>query len=168
MGKWIGVDEESKGVRVYWPDTKTVTVERNTYFDNSSADRLEREENVDDLQFIEIRDDSPDTIEATPTLHDPLDVPVVREPQDHDDDPNDAPEHGKRTRKPTQKVQDLLEGRGMWSTDANAPLLPPGIQFLAEGGADDDDPSDWLIDVPAHVEGYVFAAVIAGSEALEP
>jgi len=26
-GKWLGVDEESKGIRVYWPDMKNVTVE---------------------------------------------------------------------------------------------------------------------------------------------
>lgn len=32
-GRWVGVDDESKGVRVYWPDTKTVSVERNVYFD---------------------------------------------------------------------------------------------------------------------------------------
>jgi hypothetical protein len=83
MGRWLGVDEESKGVRVYWPDTKTVTIEHNTYFDNSSADRLEGEENIDDTEFIEIRDDSPNTIEATPTR----DVPVVREPQELHDDP---------------------------------------------------------------------------------
>jgi hypothetical protein len=34
-GRWLGVDEQSKGVRVWWPDTKTVTVERNCYYDNS-------------------------------------------------------------------------------------------------------------------------------------
>jgi hypothetical protein len=41
--KWIGVDDESKGVRVYWPDTRTVTVERNTYYDDTSASHLEGE-----------------------------------------------------------------------------------------------------------------------------
>ena len=53
MGKWLGIDDESNGVRVYWPDTKTVTVEQNTYFDNSSADRLGGEENIEDIEFIE-------------------------------------------------------------------------------------------------------------------
>jgi len=28
-GRWLGVDEQSKGVRIYWPDTKSITVERN-------------------------------------------------------------------------------------------------------------------------------------------
>ena len=26
-GRWIGIDEQSKGVRVYWPDKKSVAVE---------------------------------------------------------------------------------------------------------------------------------------------
>ena len=43
-GRWMGIDNESKGVRVYWPESKTVTVERNVYFDNSSVSRLEEEQ----------------------------------------------------------------------------------------------------------------------------
>jgi hypothetical protein len=27
-GRWMGIDEKSKGVRIYWPDKKTVSVER--------------------------------------------------------------------------------------------------------------------------------------------
>ena len=42
-GRWLGLDEESKGVRVYWPDSKTVTVKRNITYDNSSANRFEEE-----------------------------------------------------------------------------------------------------------------------------
>ena len=26
-GWWLGVDEKSKGVRIYWPDSRTVSVE---------------------------------------------------------------------------------------------------------------------------------------------
>jgi hypothetical protein len=40
------------GQRVYWPDTKTVTIERNTYFDNSSVDRLEGEEKLDSTRML--------------------------------------------------------------------------------------------------------------------
>jgi hypothetical protein len=39
---------------------------------------------------------------------------------------------------------------------------------MAEGGADDDDLTDWLYVVPDHVEGYALAAVIGDSEAFEP
>ena len=42
----MGIDEQSKGVRIYWPDTRTVGVERNVYVDKTgaSASRLEGEE----------------------------------------------------------------------------------------------------------------------------
>ena len=56
----------------------------------------------------------------------------------------------------------------MWSTDANTPTLPPGVQLSAEGRANNEGLADLLADVPAHVEGYVFAAMITSSEALEP
>ena len=35
-GHWLGIDEESKGVCVWWPDTKTVSIERNVYYCNIS------------------------------------------------------------------------------------------------------------------------------------
>jgi len=41
--RWIGVDEQSKGVRVYWPNKKSVTVKWNVYFDRTSASRPEGE-----------------------------------------------------------------------------------------------------------------------------
>ena len=48
-GHWLGVDMESKGVRVYWADNKTVTVERNIYYDNSSVGCLEEEQDAEIL-----------------------------------------------------------------------------------------------------------------------
>ena len=32
-GRWLGMDDESKGACIYWPDSKTVTVERNISYD---------------------------------------------------------------------------------------------------------------------------------------
>ena len=34
-GHWVGISDESKGVRVYWPDTKHVTTKCNIYFDKT-------------------------------------------------------------------------------------------------------------------------------------
>ena len=31
-GRWMGISKESKGIRVYWPDKKTVSTERNVYY----------------------------------------------------------------------------------------------------------------------------------------
>jgi len=144
LGKWLGVDDESKGVRVYWPDTRTITVERNTYFNNSLNSHLEGEEDV----HITMTDISPDVDAQT--------------------DPANESERGKRIQKPSQRVQDLLEGRGTWSDKARDPLLPPGVQLAVEGQAYDDDTNDWLTGIPDHVDGYALVAAIGDSEALEP
>ena len=145
-GRWLGVDEESKGVRVYWPDTGTVTVERNTYYDNSSASHLEGEQNIQ-ITTNEMNADLPEREEIQT---------------------EDVEGRGKRIHKPSQCVVDLLEGRGTWSDESTNSLIPPGVQLMAEGGADDEDLTDWLYVVPAHVEGYAFTAVTGDSEALEP
>jgi len=54
----LGVDEKLKGVRVYWPDTKNVTVERNIYYDNTSACHSEGEQ---DIEIVETKADTPST-----------------------------------------------------------------------------------------------------------
>lgn len=56
-GKWMGVNKESKGVRVYWPNTKMIIVEWNTYYDNLSTSNLEGE----DVHITKMKADTPDT-----------------------------------------------------------------------------------------------------------
>ena len=103
-GRWLGIDEESKGIRVWWPDTKSVTVERNVYFDKtvSSSSRFEGEEI--NQEVIETRPDEPlvppeTTIPTDPDI--PLESPstteiVVATPVPN---PNSRPQ---RIRKPSQ------------------------------------------------------------------
>jgi hypothetical protein len=45
-GRWLGVDEQSKGVQIYWLDTKSITVERNIYYDDMSASSYKGEQDV--------------------------------------------------------------------------------------------------------------------------
>jgi len=61
-GRWMEIDEKSKGVRVYWPDKRNVTVERNVYYDQtcSSVSRLEGEDWNGFIQ-VETKPDSPDS-----------------------------------------------------------------------------------------------------------
>jgi hypothetical protein len=56
-GCWLGVDEQSKGFRVYWMNKRTVSTERNVYHDKTCAlvDRLEGE----DWEFIKTTTDLP-------------------------------------------------------------------------------------------------------------
>ena len=69
-GWWLGIDNESKGVRVYWPDTKSVTVERNIYYDNTSGSRNDEESEAIGLTRNIVTTTQP--------------VPVVQIPVNHD------------------------------------------------------------------------------------
>ena len=121
-GKWLGLDDESKGARVYWPDSKTVTVERNIYFDNSSASCFEEEEAVN----VTKPNTNPPAVKKNPPNVENRQDPVSDAP-----DSSDAENVTKRVRKPTKKIADLLKGQGSWSTGwttASRPTLAPGVQ----------------------------------------
>ena len=65
----------------------------------------------------------------------------------------------KRTRKPLQKVADLLGGKGTWATSKARPALAPGIQ----------KPSDeWTAAVMECEDEYAFVTEMGEAEALEP
>jgi Reverse transcriptase (RNA-dependent DNA polymerase) len=156
-GRWMGMDEESKGARIYWPDTKAVSVERNIYYKNPSATRVEEENDV----VVNTNTDLPPVVQ--PAARVPQ-VPEVKAPAVDTDQISEAPEtsdaesDAKRVRKPTKKIADLLGGQGTWST-ASRPTLAPGVQ----------QPSgDWTASVEECVEEYAFAAETSNAEALEP
>jgi len=65
---WLGMDDESKGARIYWPDSKTVTVERNIYFNNLLASHFEEEQAV---VFIKMNTNLPAEV---PTNKENLDI----------------------------------------------------------------------------------------------
>ena len=68
-GRWIGILDESKGVHVYWPVKKTVSTERNVYYDKtqSQVSRFEGEE----WELIETKSHNP------PVLSTPKRIPQV-------------------------------------------------------------------------------------------
>jgi len=153
-GRWLGISDESKGVRIYWPDKKNVTTERNVYFDKttSSVSRLEGEE----WKFVETKSDKPldepknpghplPFVEITPP------VPDFDESASEDEEAVPDPEIAmKRIRKPTQKLQDIMEGRAVMSNLPNAPKFTAGIQLPTVVGAPDqvlegEGQADWIM-----------------------
>ena len=119
----MGIDEQSKGVRIYWPDKRTVGVERNVYVDKTgaSASRLEGEEWDG---FGETDTDTPVMPQNPPVIStDPVDVqrsddPIPMDPQDqipseNDETPSESETRPKRTRKPTERVRDLMSGKAV-------------------------------------------------------
>ena len=59
------MDDKSKGARIYWPDSKTVTVKQNISYDSSSAHRFEEE--IETVAINKTTADSPDIV--TPNIN---------------------------------------------------------------------------------------------------
>lgn len=162
-GRWVGVSEKRKGFRIYWPDIRKITVERNVYSDKSSAeiDRVEGE----DWEFnlpIPSQNAPPTPIpsSSTPPVPSPEPTPTTR-----------------HERKPSQRVRDLLEGRGRSSNRPQDPNIPKGVQLsniredpatVAEELEGEDE--DWalLLEDDDFLTEYAMVLETSDSEALEP
>ena len=142
----MGVDEQSKGYRISWLDTKSITVERNIYYDDSSASRNEGEQ--DDV--VVTKTNSPTTSKT----------PVVETPAE--DDISEAETPAPCIRKPSQRVQDLLQGDATWSNRSKSQKVAPGVQLPTHI---DVDAADWATNA---INEYALAAETTNSEALEP
>ena len=165
-GKWMGISDESKGVRVCWPDTKTVSTERNVYFDNTqlSVSRLEGEE----WEFTETKSHNPPLSISAPLPVIPEPVPeVVSENEETPSEPETlAPI--KRIRKPTVKLKEIIEGRAVASNLPSAPKFTAGIQLPSNSDVpgdvlETDEPEDWMM-----VTEESLMAQTSEMEALEP
>ena len=64
-GRWLGMDDKSKGACIYWSDSKTVTVEQNISYDSLSAHRFEEE--IETVAINKTTADSPDIV--TPNIN---------------------------------------------------------------------------------------------------
>ena len=153
-GHWLGIDEESKGIHVWWPDSKTVGVERNVYYDNSCLSASHFEEENDRREFVEMRTDEPFVpLEKSPTVT--SETPETPSTTQNKIVPIPDPEpREKRFRKPSQQVQDILEGRG------ESPKVARGVQLPTQKVEGEK--------LAEYVDEYALAAEIGDTEALEP
>ena len=76
----MGVPDESKGVRVYWPDKKSVSTEWNFYFNKtqSSVSHIEGE----DWELPKVKSDNPPVSSHNPPVlsHNPPVLPAPLKP----------------------------------------------------------------------------------------
>jgi hypothetical protein len=128
-GRWMGIDDRSRGFRIYWPDKRSVTVEWNVYFDTSvaSAPRLEGEE----WQVIETTTNAPSSTVHKPTVPPAPPVPdpplKVADTMNLSDSESEAP--AKRVRKPSQRIRDILDGHGTSTHRSSDPAITTGVQL---------------------------------------
>ncbi|PPQ83525.1 hypothetical protein CVT26_004100 [Gymnopilus dilepis] len=134
-GRWTGVDERSKGVRIYWPETRSVSVERNVYYDESSTSRLEGEEReigvkADADSPINPRPSAEFSQESTsnPTSAQESGPSITENPSITPGEPltdveefiSEVETRPKRARKPAQKVQDPMDGTAVAAKGARS------------------------------------------------
>jgi transposase InsO family protein len=189
-GRWIGIDDASKGARVYWPTRRTVTVERSIYYmREASSMRLEGETASD--QPVEPDFDEGEPLTTTPAV--PVATPVAPTVTLAPAPAIPAAEHQqtrtqslvhvpvstgipqvstrpRRERMPSRAVRDVLDGR------ADGYIVPGGMPMGSgregERLSDDDDSAEVeaavaALDVADTFE-YALAAEVSEAEALEP
>jgi hypothetical protein len=164
QGRYVGVDANSKGCRVYWPTKRTVSVERNVYFND--AGHLEGEGSTSsEISIVHM----PPTTPVTPTLQPTTTTTTTNPPATVQPPPYDPVPTlpAKRTRKPSQHVQDIIDGIGVTSVCRLDPKfaagiqLPPPVEHQDEGIAD-EEARDRVNDE------MVMVTEMSDAEALEP
>ena len=169
--RWLGFDVDAKAHRVYWPDTRTVAVERNVYF--GSAVQLEGEQIS--IPAVGSEQTAAPPTPSTSALPAPPDTSAAPESPTPEEPPVQL-RRSTRLRKPSRLVRDLQSGEGVTHADSAAPSHARGLPVP---GAPEEDPEEaggvWTVEdgVPALLEAFegleqALAAEIADAEALEP
>ncbi len=187
-GRWMGIDDRSKGRARFLAEKRTVTVERNVYYDKTgaSASRLEGE----NWEFIETKAEEPTEDSAshpTPVVETPrastsaasAPTPVPdAHASDASSDASTSAGRPKRARKPAARLRDILDGhavvgnrQGVTYTrgvqlptpeTSSAPVPETEKPLEAEGEG------DWVMMAADFADEYAMAAEISEVEALEP
>ena len=160
-GRWIGLDVESHGHRVYWPSNKSVSVERSVYF--AAAERLEGEKM--DVPTSKTFSSEPLTASSPASPPAPIDPPDASPPsptsslsslslssssravsevlQLDEPDPEPEPEirRSSQNRTASHWVRDLQEGVGVSSSRRSDLIMPRGVTVPGgfEMGGDEAD-----------------------------
>ena len=161
IGRWMGFDVETRdGHCVYWPEKRTVTVERSVRFNFNEEESSVK---VLPLEGETEHNEQPSTSQSapeTPAVENELisDTPDENPTQVDEGEPIQPTEgRGKRVRRETDYIWMLREGTGVTGERRGDPL-PRGMQT----GSTPGDVGDLA------VEEYAMATVIESAEGLTP
>ena len=166
-GRWLGFDEQSKGHRVYWPEKRSVTVERSVKFEGSAPlvfvddTSLEGEGETPDKLPVSTPSQPVSGTSETPAGPPPIVQDTLPDVGTSDSGLEPAFERPRRDRRPTQYVLDIREGRGSATGQTNKTNLPIGLQAPESNVAIE-------AEAPDGEDEYVLVAVTAEVEAIEP
>jgi hypothetical protein len=140
-GYWVGIDDESKAHRIYWPEKRSVTVERSVKFIPNEAQgvNVPLEGGHEDFEFVKQKESAEIQEfdgEAEPDIDDdePVKWPISPEPSDErpNIDSTDEGGRGKRIRKESEYVRRIREGEGSATGLARGGTMPRGLQLVPE------------------------------------
>src|SRR5215471_4504867 len=150
-GRFLGYDEESKGYRIYWPQKRSVTVERDVYFDENEALKPETTQ-------IEGGNDT----RTIPSVSSTTTAPI--EPKPIPDTPETIPEPERRETRTerTQNVEnpptnepDMPQTPFSTSTDSTIPKPPaPHEKRVRSDGLIEPEPNTGRGFRPRQPKGY--------------
>ena len=128
-GRWIGIDPESNGYRIYWPKKNSYTVERNVSFSDEQIQPVAGDQDIQldldkpaDLRNPEemikekLYNEAKATMKDSPQLDEndnDLDQPVIEPSSEEVTQPTDPNVlTTKRIRKPTKRIMEIITGQG--------------------------------------------------------
>src|SRR6202522_895751 len=149
IGRWMGLDKEtSDGHHIYWPERRSITVERSVKFNF-------QEEVV--VGVLPLEGEYEPIVESTvvePQTQQPEKPEIVSvHPEIVSEQPEEVLGRGRRIRKESEKVRMLRQGIGI--TGGGGSLLPKGI-------SESPDAAELT------VEDFAMATVMASAEGIEP
>ena len=127
-GYWVGIDDESKAHRIYWPGKRSVTVERSVKFTPEEVHVPLEGEDMDFEKQEELGEEDKWPISPEPVEEQP--VPEVA----HEAPPLNDNEGGwaKHICKPSAYVRRVQEGEGTATGSSRSNTLPRGLQIAPE------------------------------------
>ena len=176
--RWVGYDAHSNGHRIYWPEKRSVTVERNVRFSTVGLPVVV----VDDVELegegettvVDPDPDMPAMVKPDKPESPPPELIVPNLPAPPADallapapEPQIPPKRPSRARKPSRYVRDVLEGRGSADNRASKPALPAGVQ-APTAIIEADDPADEQGELGEVISAIAMAVVMADARSLEP
>ena len=187
IGKWVGFDEPSNAHWIFWPEKRSITVERSVKFDDTDEvlvpfnakqiqgeDKLEKNqqrifENKNEQEICTSDQINPfqqasaqDLENAQQPEDKSLEIPMDHVPLDDPEEPELPSGHGHRVRAPSRYVQEIQEGIGAADNRISMPKCPAGMQIpkpknLPAKNQNDDDQIE-----------HAMAAAVSEIEAIDP
>jgi transposase InsO family protein len=182
IGRWVGFDEESSGHRIYWPERRSVSIERSVKFENEAeillpnSAPLEGENSTAPLPKNSSKFEQP-TVPNLPRApiipENPattfMDNPTVDHLGRDFEQPPDNQGHPKQIRQESAALRRLRDGEGFISDcPSERNQLPKGIQ-KADEAARMAQSDDWeVVDLGIRDMSSGMVAAMAEADVLEP